>query len=136
MSKSKDMESIESRTKATWEKNVIHIFCDLCLKEIEVGNRPGTHFNKNGWNNIVNNFKKETNRYYDRHQLKNKWDQLKKEWKQWKQLLKNETGIGWDPWRRTVDAADEWWRDKLKVYISHIIHNICIFYYSSYLTIK
>ncbi|XP_028549591.1 L10-interacting MYB domain-containing protein-like [Dendrobium catenatum] len=31
---------------ATWEKDVKIIFCDLCLREIELGNRPTTHFNK------------------------------------------------------------------------------------------
>ncbi|PKU82595.1 hypothetical protein MA16_Dca017528 [Dendrobium catenatum] len=41
---------------ATWEKDVKIIFCDLCLREIELGNRPTTHFNKEGWTNLIKNF--------------------------------------------------------------------------------
>uniref|UniRef100_A0A6V7QVV1 Myb/SANT-like domain-containing protein n=1 Tax=Ananas comosus var. bracteatus TaxID=296719 RepID=A0A6V7QVV1_ANACO len=102
------------KVKATWERNVVYIFCDLCIQEIELGNKPGTHFNKIGWNRLVSNFNKDTGKEYDRMQLKNKWDQLKKDWKQWKQLRKNEMGFEWNQRKRTIDASDEWWQNKLK----------------------
>ncbi|KAK8961377.1 hypothetical protein KSP40_PGU005216 [Platanthera guangdongensis] len=32
------------------------IFCDICIREIDLGNRPTTHFNKEDWGNLVKNF--------------------------------------------------------------------------------
>ncbi|KAI0494936.1 hypothetical protein KFK09_025082 [Dendrobium nobile] len=100
---------------ATWELDVKMIFCDLCIKEIELGNRPTTHFNKEGWLNLMKNFSEKTGREFDKVQLKNKWDQLKKDWKLWKDLKRGSTGLGWDPRRKTIDAPDEWWKEKLEV---------------------
>ncbi|XP_020597496.1 L10-interacting MYB domain-containing protein-like [Phalaenopsis equestris] len=110
-----DSKPKEVVTHALWEKDTKMIFCDLCLKEIERGNRPTTHFNKEGWQNIIKKFKECTGREYDRLQMKNKWDQMKKEWKIWKELKKGCTGIGWDPVKRTIDASEEWWAERLAV---------------------
>ncbi|XP_020598605.1 L10-interacting MYB domain-containing protein-like [Phalaenopsis equestris] len=47
--------------------------------------------------------------------LKNKWDQLKKDWKHWKELKRRSTGLGWDLVKRTIDAPEKWWAEKLAV---------------------
>ncbi|KAL4311380.1 hypothetical protein GQ457_01G014020 [Hibiscus cannabinus] len=91
------------------------ILCDLCIKEILIGNRLGTHFKREGWVKIVNNFEKETGKPYTQKQLKNKWDLLKKEWNLWKKLKEKDIGLGWNPIKRTVDAFDDWWESRLKV---------------------
>ncbi|XP_020600078.1 uncharacterized protein LOC110039382 [Phalaenopsis equestris] len=83
---------VEAGHSAMWDKDVTNIFCDLCIKEIELGNRPTTYFNKEGWNSIGKRFKELTGRDYDRLKFKNKWDQLKKEWKIWKELKRGSTG--------------------------------------------
>ncbi|PPD88236.1 hypothetical protein GOBAR_DD14831 [Gossypium barbadense] len=82
-----------------WDKRLTEIFCDICIKEILKGNRPVTHFTKDGWLKIMTNFEKETG----------------KEWKAWKKLKGEDTGLGWNPIKRTVDASDEWWESRLKV---------------------
>ncbi|XP_020575153.1 L10-interacting MYB domain-containing protein-like [Phalaenopsis equestris] len=105
---------VEGGQSAMWDKEVTNIFCDLCIKEIELGNRPTTYFNKEGWNSIGKRFKELTGRDYDRLKFKNKWDQLKKEWKIWKELKRGSTGLGWDPIKRTIDAPAEWWAEKLE----------------------
>ncbi|KAK9028034.1 hypothetical protein V6N11_067849 [Hibiscus sabdariffa] len=87
----------------------------MCIKEILNGNRPGTHFKKQGWVKIVNNFENETGKPYTQKQLKNRWDLLKKEWKVWKKLKEKDTGLGWNPIKGTVDASEEWWESRLKV---------------------
>ncbi|XP_020573838.1 L10-interacting MYB domain-containing protein-like [Phalaenopsis equestris] len=110
MSKSKD-----SGSSAMWDREATNIFCNLCVREVELGNRPTTFFNKEGWHNITSKFKEITGRDYDRMKLKNKWDQLKKEWKLWKELKRGSTGLGWDPVKRTIDAPEEWWAEKLAV---------------------
>ncbi|KAB2634717.1 hypothetical protein D8674_038165 [Pyrus ussuriensis x Pyrus communis] len=79
---------------ATWNAHNISIFCDVCIKDVEAGHRPGTHFDKEGYENIRANFKAETEHDYERKQLKNKWDALKNEWKLWKELVGKETGLG------------------------------------------
>ncbi|KAK8941104.1 RPM1-interacting protein 4 [Platanthera zijinensis] len=40
-------------------------FCDLCIIEIELGNRPTAHFNKEGRNNLIV-FEGRTGKKYDR----------------------------------------------------------------------
>ena len=55
-----------------------------------------------------------TNREYEQKQLKNKWDILKKDWQLWTNLLRNETGLGWDPVKQTITSSDEWWERKFK----------------------
>ncbi|XP_024042776.1 L10-interacting MYB domain-containing protein-like [Citrus clementina] len=55
-----------------------------------------------------------TGRDYEQKQLKNKWDILKKDWQLWTNLLRNETGLGWDPVKQTITDSDEWWERKLK----------------------
>ncbi|MBA0765241.1 hypothetical protein Gotri_014469, partial [Gossypium trilobum] len=69
-----------------WDKRLIEIFCDICIKEILKGIRSSTHFTKDGWLKIMTNFEKET-----------------------------DTGLRWNVIKRTVDASDDWWESKLKV---------------------
>ncbi|KAK3000540.1 hypothetical protein RJ639_021919 [Escallonia herrerae] len=49
-----------------------------------------------------------TRREYDKLQMKNHWDVLRRDWQQWDNLMHGESGLGWDPVRKTVDAADYW----------------------------
>ena len=83
-----------SNSSATWNAHNISIFCDVYIKEVDAVNRPGTHFNKEGYANIRANFKSETRHDYERVQLKNKWDAFKNEWKLWKELVGKKTGFG------------------------------------------
>ncbi|KAL1086184.1 hypothetical protein V6Z11_D08G100300 [Gossypium hirsutum] len=63
----------------------------------------------------MTNFEKETGKGFSQRQLKNRWDALKKEWKAWKKLKGDDTGLGWNLIKRTVDASDEWWESRLQV---------------------
>ena len=103
--------------KASWDKKSTLVFITLCVDEVRSGNRPGTHFNKPGWENLVRKFNIATNRNYTRKQLKNHWDNLRREWREWKTLLRNETGLEWDKEKETIAASDEWWTRKIKVII-------------------
>jgi hypothetical protein len=40
------MEGPEIMDKAAWTKEMLHAFCDLCIKAIDMGMRPNTHFDK------------------------------------------------------------------------------------------
>ncbi|XP_040937961.1 uncharacterized protein [Gossypium hirsutum] len=101
-------------TKAVWDDELTLIFCELCVNKVNAGNRPTTHLNSKGWENVVALFQAKTQKNYGKPQLKNKWDTLKKEWRLWRELLKDSTGIGWCPSKRTVDATEEWWAEKIQ----------------------
>ncbi|KAI9186111.1 hypothetical protein LWI28_013893 [Acer negundo] len=111
----KTTNSIENKNKgpsgkAIWDTDSVALYFDLCIVEIEVGRRPGIHFTKLGWDNLIVNFNKATGREYSKLQLKNKWDALKNDWKLWKQLIGKETGLGWNAQFKTIDAPDDWTR--------------------------
>ncbi|KAG8379760.1 hypothetical protein BUALT_Bualt07G0122900 [Buddleja alternifolia] len=55
-----------------------------------------------------------TGRNYAYKQFRNHWNTMKKDWLLFKKLMHQETGIGWDPIKNTIDASDEWWDRKLK----------------------
>ncbi|KAK5770352.1 hypothetical protein PVK06_046502 [Gossypium arboreum] len=83
-------------TKAIWDDELTLIFCELCMNEVNVGNRPTTHLNSKGWENVVALFQAKTQKNYGKPQLKNKW------------------GIGWCPSKKTVDATEECWAEKIQ----------------------
>ncbi|KAH0724993.1 hypothetical protein KY284_000858 [Solanum tuberosum] len=46
--------------------------------------------------------------------MKNHWDGMKAEWTLFKQLMRGDTGIGWDATKNTIMADDDWWKRKIK----------------------
>ncbi|KAG2262678.1 hypothetical protein Bca52824_069757 [Brassica carinata] len=96
------------RPKAVWEAEYHRVFLDLCVEQTMLGNKPGTHFSKEGWRNILTSFQEQTGAMYDRMQLKNHWDTMSRQWKIWCRLV--QTGyMGWDPETNTFGASDEEW---------------------------
>ncbi|KAK2638480.1 hypothetical protein Ddye_026275 [Dipteronia dyeriana] len=89
--------------------------------KVEKGHRPGTHFTKVGWDNLVKNFNKTMGKEYNKVQLKNMWDTLKSDWKLWRDLVGNETGLGWNAKLKTIDASEEWWHRKLQAPLSGVL---------------
>ncbi|PIN21974.1 hypothetical protein CDL12_05325 [Handroanthus impetiginosus] len=77
-------------------------FIKLCEDEIGKGNRPNSHFNVNGWKNLVKRFNEVTGRSY-------------KEWILFRKLMHREIGVGWNPIKNSLDASNEWWKRKIKV---------------------
>ncbi|KAG5221796.1 L10-interacting MYB domain-containing protein [Salix suchowensis] len=92
---------------------MLHIFCDLCIKAIDMGMRPNTYFDKSGWKFISTSFKEKTGHAFTKMQFKNKWDGCKKDWRIWMKLIA-ETGVGWSNELGTITASDEWWRSKIQ----------------------
>nr|XP_034887277.1 uncharacterized protein LOC118027890 [Populus alba] len=107
------MEAPKNMDKATWMKEMLHIFCDLCIKAIDMGMRPNTHFDKAGWKYLLASFKEHTSHAFTKAQLKNKWDHSKKDWMIWKNLI-SETGMGWSTNLGTIYASDERWKSKIQ----------------------
>ncbi|GAV91912.1 LOW QUALITY PROTEIN: Myb_DNA-bind_3 domain-containing protein, partial [Cephalotus follicularis] len=99
--------------QATWPIPLVMIFCDAIIKEIASGGLVNTHLSNDGSRNVVKAFNTAIGKNNDYHQLKNKWDQLKKDYSLWKDLIGNDIGLGWSYTKQTVDATDEWWEKKL-----------------------
>ncbi|XP_024963264.1 L10-interacting MYB domain-containing protein-like [Cynara cardunculus var. scolymus] len=106
--------SKKNKPKLVWDNTTFMVFIDLCMNEVKNGNRPGSHFNKLGWGNIEKKIKERIGKSFDKKQLKNKWDTMKKEWKLYDRLMRIESGIGWDLVRKTIVASPEWWDEKIK----------------------
>ncbi|PPR87936.1 hypothetical protein GOBAR_AA32758 [Gossypium barbadense] len=70
----------------------------LNSSKINAGNRPTTHLNSKGWENVIALFQVKTQKNYGKPQLKNKWDTIKKEWRLWRELLKESTATGENAW--------------------------------------
>ncbi|KAI5391569.1 hypothetical protein KIW84_076399 [Lathyrus oleraceus] len=117
MTSKKDVKSLEKDGKvvAKWGDNSkTESLLKICIEEIEAGNRPTTHFSKEGWKNITEKFQNKTGYAYDRTQLKNRWDTLKREFSSFVKLVDKQTGVGWDHEKKTIMADDDWWAEKSK----------------------
>lgn len=82
---------------------------------MKAGHRPGIHLDRVGWENVITKFKSMTGKVYQRIQMKNHWDVLKKDWLLWNNLLRGESGLGRDTLTRAIIASEEWWPKKLEV---------------------
>lgn len=102
------------KRKALWTPSTRKVFIDLCLEETLQGNKPGTHFNREGWRNIVENFHEKTGLKYDRIQLKNHWDNTKEQWRVWSKLI-GTSRMKWDPCTNEFGATEEEWENFIKV---------------------
>ncbi|KAK8313774.1 hypothetical protein V6Z12_D01G132000, partial [Gossypium hirsutum] len=69
------------KQSTVWDDELMLTFCELYVNEVNTGNRPPTHLNSKGWENVVALFQVKTQKKYGKPQLKNKWDTLKKEWR-------------------------------------------------------
>lgn len=114
-SASKANKVAEGPSSAKWNDSLNRVFIQLCVDEIGKGNRPNSHFNVNGWNTIVRRFNEMTGRNLVYKQIRNHWDAMKKEWLLFKKLMHNETGIGWNPLKNSLDASEDWWGRKISV---------------------
>ncbi|PAN13311.1 hypothetical protein PAHAL_2G327700 [Panicum hallii] len=100
---------------ADWNEENTRLLCELFAEQVRAHNRSGTHLNRTGYKNVMEKFKEMTELDYSKLQFKNKWDKMRKEYGNWKRLSR-ETGLGWDPVKKTYTAPDAWWKKENKVY--------------------
>ena len=63
---------------AKWSDPDTEVFLKVCVEEINAGNRPHSHFTREGWKNLIKKFNERTCHTYSQKQLKNRWEALKK----------------------------------------------------------
>jgi hypothetical protein len=84
---------------ADWCDENVKIVCELFAEQVRENNRSGSHLSK--LSNVIEKFKTRTGLSYTKLQFKNKWDKLKKDYNNWKQLGR-ETGCGWSADKKIV----------------------------------
>ncbi|PWA64486.1 myb/SANT-like domain-containing protein [Artemisia annua] len=94
-----------------WDDRTHLVFVELCLNEARLGNKPSC---KAAYKSFKNKMREKTGKDWKYKQLKNHWDNMKKDWKLYDRLTRLESGIRWDPVRNTIDASPEWWDEKIK----------------------
>ncbi|XP_014755538.1 L10-interacting MYB domain-containing protein-like [Brachypodium distachyon] len=110
------MDGDKTSQKAVWDTDAARIFCEIACKEANEGNRPTKTLSVTGYNNLGEEFHRQTGRLYTRKQFKNCWDELKSIWTAWVYYMQKASGFGWDPVKRTITASEEQWAYLIKVH--------------------
>ena len=98
-----------------WSGMNTSIICSLFAKQVKKGNRPNTHLNSVGYEEVTETFNKMIGIHVTKLQLKNKWDKLKPYLVAWQKELK-QTGLGWNA-AGEITMDDEWWKKTKKATI-------------------
>ena len=88
--------------KAVWDNATLKHLIDICKEEILAGNRPQGCFTRNGWKNLEEKFFARSGTKLVKTQLKNKLDNMKKDYTQFMELKNAATGLGWDEANKIV----------------------------------
>ncbi|KAH7849302.1 hypothetical protein Vadar_015974 [Vaccinium darrowii] len=104
-------QRLQLEERASWTPALTETFLQCCADDIDNFGRVSTSLDKAAWLRVVADFNKRTNSNLQITQLKNRWDQLKREWAAWRMLNddRSVTGIGWNPAKKTVTGPDHWW---------------------------
>ncbi|KAI8020805.1 L10-interacting MYB domain-containing protein [Camellia lanceoleosa] len=98
--------------KCTWDSYNIKLFPQLVIAEMGDGNRQLCSLSMSGYKKLANKFLDRTGLLHSSKQIKNKYDNLKKDWITWKKLQDSSqgfTGIGYDHTLGLFTAPDHWW---------------------------
>lgn len=103
------------QSRAKWTANSTKIFANLLVEQIQQGNRPNNVFNKKAWKHIREEFNKQTGLKFDRQQLKNHLDVLRKRYNYVKVLL-DQNEFSWDVSQCMVIAEDAVWKKYIEAH--------------------
>jgi hypothetical protein len=101
--------------KAVWDNATLKHLIDICKEEILAGDRPQGCFTRNGWKNLEEKFFARSGTKLVKTQLKNKLDNMKKDYTQFMELKNAATRLGWDEANKTVACDNAWWAEHLQV---------------------
>jgi hypothetical protein len=92
-----------------WNDENTKVLCELFAEQMKAYNRSDTQLNRTGYTNVIEKFKDRTGLSYSKMQFKNKWDNMRAEYANWKRIAKA-TRIGWDLVKKTYQTIDAWWK--------------------------
>ena len=107
------------RKRANWDNETTKILLELCIEEKDKNNFTNQGPTTEGWTNVVGNFIVKASVIYKQSQLQTKLNNLKKKYREWKDLQKR-TGLGRDKRTGGTAATDEWLQTHYTVRALHI----------------
>ncbi|KAI3989067.1 hypothetical protein MKX01_033103 [Papaver californicum] len=103
----------QDQARARWTENMDTIFTDLMVEQVFKGNRMNNIFNKKAWKYIHDEFNRQTGLNFNRKQLKNHHNVLRRIYGNVRSLLDQE-GFSWDETNCMVIAENELWEKSAK----------------------
>ncbi|KAI8023477.1 L10-interacting MYB domain-containing protein [Camellia lanceoleosa] len=97
--------------KCQFDSDNTKLFLELIIAEMEGGNRQPCGLSMAGYKNVANKFLEKIGLPHSAKQMKNKFDNLKKDWVAWKKLENAShglTGLGYDHETGLFTALDHW----------------------------
>ena len=114
--------------RADWkEPKELQAFCEFYAVQVLDSKRAGGFLTKTRVDKVIEQLG-DMGKVVANLQVKNKWDHLKKGWKDYNQCFDNETGLGYDIGTRMLEATDEWLTRKITVSSLYIIVKIFTVY--------
>ncbi|MCL7049859.1 hypothetical protein MKW94_017199 [Papaver nudicaule] len=103
----------QDQARARWSETMDKIFTDLMVEQVRQGNRMNNIFNKKAWKYIHDEFNRQTGLNFNRKQLKNHHNVLRRIYGNVRSLLDQE-GFSWDETNCMVIAENELWEKSVK----------------------
>ena len=114
--------------RADWkEPKELQAFCEFCAIQVLDDKRVGGFLTKTGVDAVIKQLG-DMRKVVTHLHVKNKWDHLRKLWKQYNECFDNENGLGIDARIRMLEASDEWWTRKIAVSPLYMIVKIFTVY--------
>lgn len=76
-SEANEQKPKQERLRTRWTASLDRVFADLVVQQIQMGNRPNNVFDKKTWNNIRDEFNKQTSLNFNNNQLRKHLDVLR-----------------------------------------------------------
>ena len=118
----KSVEGSSNDERVDWkDPKELEAFCRFYVVQVMEGQRKAIGFlSKIGVNEVIWQLG-EMGKVMTWLQIKNKWDHLRKRWKNYNKCLVKETWLGYDPVTGKFDAPDEWWDRKIAISCDQIL---------------
>ncbi|XP_075673366.1 L10-interacting MYB domain-containing protein-like [Castanea sativa] len=113
MGKGKSKDSGNEAITRWKDSKELKAFCDLSAAQVLDGKRHGRFFRREGVDAVIEQLG-EMGKVVTHTQFKNKWDHLRKQWKNWKECFDHDIGLGVDLVTGILEANDEWWTHKVQ----------------------
>ncbi|BFG17670.1 hypothetical protein CerSpe_039440 [Prunus speciosa] len=108
-------QSDQDQSRAKWTTFCTKIFADLLVEQIRKGNRSSGAFSKLAWKIIRDEFNRQTGLKFDKQQLKNHLDVLRKRYNSVKAIL-DHPGFTWDASQSMLLAQDDVWQKYIEAH--------------------
>ncbi|XP_071718378.1 uncharacterized protein [Rutidosis leptorrhynchoides] len=99
----------ENTKKENWTKEMVLEFCQFLNRYITKHGRTSPF----KWVSLQPEFERSIKHKFNSDRaLKNKYDNMRKDYNLWKSLKNGETSLGWNESTEQLNCSDEWWKTK------------------------